>query len=95
MIYQPSLPRQPQLSLPGSENIASQQAPDQEPWLLPNPDTCLYTIFGEPFQLQNIKESIAKGQMPQCLLYKDLSAADEQPLKSSGNVGSHTVQAHF
>ena len=64
----------------GSENTASQQASDQEPWLLPKPDTCLYNIFGESFQLQNVKESIAKGQMPKCLLYKDLSAADEQPL---------------
>ena len=64
----------------GSANRASPQAPDQEPWLLPKPDTCLFNIFGEPFQLQNIKESIAKGQMPQCLLYKDLTAADEQPL---------------
>ena len=64
----------------GSENRASPQAPDQEPWLLPKPDTCLFNIFGEPFQLQNIKEGIAKGQMPKCLLYKDLTAADEQPL---------------
>ena len=63
----------------GSENRASPQAPDQEPWLLPKPDTCLFNIFGEPFQLQNIKESIAKGQMPHCL-YKDPTAADEQPL---------------
>ena len=64
----------------GNENRASPQAPDQEPWLLPKPDTCLFNIFGEPFQLQNIKEGIAKGQTPKCLLYKDLTAADEQPL---------------
>ena len=63
----------------GSEKRASPQAPDQDPWLLPKPDTCLFNIFGEPFQLQNIKESIAKGQMPHCL-YKDPTAADEQPL---------------
>ena len=63
----------------GSEKRASPQAPDQEPWLLPKPDTCLFNIFGESFQLRDIKESIAKGQMPHCL-YKDPKAADEQPL---------------
>ena len=58
---------------------ASPQAPDAEAWLLPKPSTCLFNIFGESFQLQDIKEKIAKGQMPHCL-YKDPKAVDEQPL---------------
>ena len=62
-----------------SQPKTSPQAPDAEAWLLPKPDTCLYNIFGEPFQLRDIKEKIAKGQMPHCL-YKDPKAADEQPL---------------
>ena len=39
---------------------ASPQAPDAEAWLLPKPDTCLFNIFGEPFQLQDIKECARK-----------------------------------
>ncbi|CAE7365697.1 unnamed protein product, partial [Symbiodinium sp. KB8] len=62
-----------------SQQKTSPQAPDAEAWLLPKPDTCLYNIFGEPFQLRDIKEKIAKGQMPHCL-YKDPKAVDEQPL---------------
>ena len=31
---------------------AEPTSPDQEPWLLPKPDTCLYNIFGESFELQ-------------------------------------------
>ena len=54
-------------------------APDQEPWLLPKPDTCLFNIFGESFELQALKEKIAKGQMPHCL-FKDQAAVDQQPL---------------
>ena len=78
MICQPSLHRQPLLSLwQARKGLAS--SPDAEAWLLPKPDTCLFNIFGEPFQLQDIKEKIAKGQMPHCL-YKDPKAVDEQPL---------------
>ena len=54
-------------------------APDQEPWLLPKPDTCLFNIFGESFELQALKDKIAKGQMPPCL-FKDPAAVDQQPL---------------
>ncbi|CAE7291895.1 unnamed protein product [Symbiodinium sp. KB8] len=62
-----------------SQQKTSPQAPDAEAWLLPKPDTCLFNIFGESFQLRDIKEKIAKGQMPHCL-YKDPKAAGEQPL---------------
>ena len=58
---------------------AEPTSPDQEPWLLPKPDTCLYNIFGESFELQALKEKIAKGQMPHCL-YRDPEAIDHQPL---------------
>ena len=54
-------------------------APDQEPWLLPKPDTRLFNIFGESFELQALKEKIAKGQMPHCL-FKDPAGVDQQPL---------------
>ena len=74
---QPSSSASPQPM--ASENRASPQAPDKEAWLLPKPDTCLFNIFGDSFQLQDIKEKIAKGQMPHCL-YKDPKAVDEQPL---------------
>ena len=74
---QPSSSASPQPM--ASEKSASPQAPDQEVWLLPKPDTCLYNIFGESSQLQAIKERIAKDQMPHCL-YKDPEAVDQQPL---------------
>ena len=78
MTSPPSLHRQPLHSLRQAEHT-SPQAPDQEPWLLPKPDTCLFNIFGESFQLQDIKERIAKGQMPHCL-FKDPAEVDQQPL---------------
>ena len=74
---QPSSSASPQPVV--SESSASPQAPDKEPWLLPKPDTCLYNIFGEAFQLQALKEKIAKGQMPHCL-FKDPAEVDQQPL---------------
>ena len=74
---QPSSSASPQPMV--NETSASPQAPDQEPWLLPKPDTCLFNIFGESFQLQALKEKIAKGQMPHCL-FKDPAAVDQQPL---------------
>ena len=74
---QPSSSASPQPT--ASEQRASPQAPDQEAWLLPKPDTCLFNIFGDSFKIQDIKEKVAKGQMPHCL-YKDPKAADEQPL---------------
>ncbi|CAE7251286.1 unnamed protein product [Symbiodinium microadriaticum] len=74
---QPSSSASPQPM--ASETRASPQAPDQEPWLLPKPDTCLFNIFGESFQLRDLKERIAKGQMPHCL-FKDPAEVDQQPL---------------
>ena len=62
-----------------NETSTEPQAPDQEPWLLPKPDTRLFNIFGDSFELQALKEKIAKGQMPHCL-FKDLAAVDQQPL---------------
>ncbi|CAE7569313.1 unnamed protein product [Symbiodinium sp. KB8] len=62
-----------------NEAYTEPTAPDQEPWLSPKPDTCLFNIFGESFELQALKEKIAKGQMPHCL-YKDPAAVDQQPL---------------
>ena len=62
-----------------NEAHAEPSAPDQEPWLLPKPDTCLFNIFGESFELQALKDKIAKGQMPHCL-FKDPAAVDQQPL---------------
>ena len=62
-----------------NEAHAEPSAPDQEPWLLPKPDTCLFNIFGESFELQALKHKIAKGQMPPCL-FKDTAAVDQQPL---------------
>ena len=61
------------------EAHAEPSAPDQEPWLLPKPDTCLFNIFGESFELQALKDKIAKGQMPHCL-FKDPAAGDQQTL---------------
>ena len=58
------------------EALTEPSAPDQEPWLL---DTCLFNIFGESFELQVLKDKIAKGQMPHCL-FKDPAAGDQQPL---------------
>ncbi|OLP82492.1 hypothetical protein AK812_SmicGene36850 [Symbiodinium microadriaticum] len=74
---QPSSSASPQPTV--NETSTEPQAPDQEPWLLPKPDTCLFNIFGESFELQALKEKIAKGQMPHCL-FKDLAAVDQQPL---------------
>ncbi|CAE7249387.1 unnamed protein product [Symbiodinium sp. KB8] len=62
-----------------NETSTEPQAPDQEPWLLPKPDTRLFNIFGDSFELQALKEKIAKGQMPHCL-FKDPAAVDQQPL---------------
>ncbi|CAE7238129.1 unnamed protein product, partial [Symbiodinium sp. KB8] len=62
-----------------TETSTEPQAPDQKPWLLPKPDTRLFNIFGDSFELQAIKENIAKGQKPPCL-YKDPAAVDQQPL---------------
>ena len=73
---QPSSSASPQ---PTGDDSTAPQAPDQEPWLLPKPDTCLFNIFGESFELQALKEKIAKGQMPHCL-FKDPAAVDQQPL---------------
>ena len=74
---QPSSSASPQPTV--NETSTAPQAPDQEPWLLPKPDTCLFNIFGESFELQARKEKIAKGQMPHCL-FKDPAAVDQQPL---------------
>ena len=74
---QPSSSASPQPMV--NEASPEPTAPDPEPWLMPKPDTCLYNIFGESFQLQDLKEKIAKGQMPHCL-FKDPAAMDQQPL---------------
>ncbi|OLQ08286.1 hypothetical protein AK812_SmicGene8223 [Symbiodinium microadriaticum] len=74
---QPPSSASPQPTL--NETSTEPQAPDQEPWLLPQPDTRLFNIFGDSFELQALKEKIAKGQMPPCL-YKDPAAVDQQPL---------------
>ena len=87
----PPAPQQPLSSEPmPSEAPAEPTAPDQEPWFLPKPDTRLFNIFGESFELQAIKEKIAKGQMPHCL-YKDPVAGDQQPL----NRQDPTIQAYL
>ncbi|OLQ09387.1 hypothetical protein AK812_SmicGene7013 [Symbiodinium microadriaticum] len=74
---QPPSSASPQPTL--NETSTEPQAPDQEPWLLPKPDTRLFNIFGDSFELQALKEKIAKGQMPHCL-FKDQAAVDQQPL---------------
>ena len=74
---QPPSSASPQPTL--NETSTEPQAPDQEPWLLPRPDTRLFNIFGDSFELQALKEKIAKGQMPHCL-FKDPAAVDQQPL---------------
>ena len=74
---QPTSSASPQPTL--NETSTEPQAPDQKPWLLPQPDTRLFNIFGDSFELQALKEKIAKGQMPPCL-YKDPAAVDQQPL---------------
>ena len=42
------------------EALPEPSAPDQEPWLLPKPDTCLFNIFGDSFELQVLKEKIVR-----------------------------------
>ena len=74
---QPTSSASPQPTL--NETSTEPQAHDQQPWLLPQPDTRLFNIFGDSFELQALKEKIAKGQMPRCL-YKDPAAVDQQPL---------------
>ena len=80
---QPIMPRAQDRSLrspwPNSRNSPAYQFNRGQPWLSPKPDTCLFNVFGESFELQALKEKIAKGQMPHCL-YKDPAAVDQQPL---------------
>ena len=78
---QPTSSASPQPTL--NETSTEPQAPDQEPWLLPQPDTRLFNIFGDSFELQALKEKIAKGQMPPCL-YKDPAAVDRSIYRTAG-----------